>query len=91
MAHLCRSRCLHARFGSRKPFTPLYAQITSRVEEIRREILQIREANRIYKGRVAHTKEQISKHEERQRRLREIMVELSVLSAVPQRNDSLVS
>ena len=55
-------------------------QITSRVEEIRREILQIREANRSYKARVAHTREEIGKYEERQRRLREIMMELNILS-----------
>jgi hypothetical protein len=55
-------------------------QITSRVEEIRREIVQIREANRKYQTNATHTMSEIAKHVERQRRLQEIMVELSVLS-----------
>jgi hypothetical protein len=55
-------------------------QITSRVEELRREILQIREANRNYKRKPTHTVSEIDKHAERQRRLQEIMVELTVLS-----------
>jgi hypothetical protein len=55
-------------------------QITSRVEEIRREIVQIREANRKYQTNATHTMSEIAKHAERQRRLQEIMVELSVLS-----------
>jgi len=56
-------------------------QITSRVEEFRREIHQIREANRNYMGKTTHSVSEIAKHEERQRRLRQIMVELTVLSA----------
>jgi hypothetical protein len=58
-------------------------QISSRVEEIRREILQIREANRNYKAKTTHTVSEIAKHEERQRRLQEIMAELTVLSGRP--------
>jgi hypothetical protein len=58
-------------------------QITSRVEEIRREIVQIREANRNYKTNSPHTMSEIAKHEERQRRLQEIMVELNILSGRP--------
>jgi hypothetical protein len=58
-------------------------QITLRVEGIRREILQIREANRNYKAHTTHSVSEIAKHEERQRRLREIMVELNVLSGRP--------
>jgi hypothetical protein len=53
---------------------------TLRVEEIRREISELREANRIYKMRIAHSKEEINRHAQRQRRLHEIMVELEVLS-----------
>jgi hypothetical protein len=53
---------------------------TLRVQEIRREITELLEANRIYKMRVAHHKQEIAKHEQRQRRLQEIMVELDVLS-----------
>ncbi len=53
---------------------------TVRVEEIRSEITELLKANRIYKMRVAHHKEEIAKHEQRQRRLQEIMVELEVLS-----------
>ena len=55
-------------------------QTTLRVEEIRREILQIREANRNYKTHTTHSVSEIAKHEERLRRLKEIMVELNVLS-----------
>jgi len=55
-------------------------QITSRVEEIRREILHIRETNRNYNTHTTHSMSEIAKHEERQRRLKEIMVELNVLS-----------
>ena len=51
-----------------------------RVEEIRTEISELREANRIYKLRIAHTTEEIDRHGLRQRRLQEIMVELEVLS-----------
>ncbi|MGH9642551.1 MAG: hypothetical protein ACRD3Q_09000 [Terriglobales bacterium] len=58
-------------------------QITLRVEELRREILQIREANRDYKAHTTHSMSEIAKHEERQRRLKEIMVELNVLSGHP--------
>ena len=54
-------------------------QTTLRVEEIRREILQIREANRNYKTHTTHRVSEIAKHEERLRRLKEIMVELNVL------------
>jgi hypothetical protein len=55
-------------------------QTTLRVEKIRREITELRDANRIYKLRVAHSKEETSKHEQRQRRLQEILAELEVLS-----------
>jgi hypothetical protein len=55
-------------------------QTTLRVEQIRREIADLLEENRIYKIRVTHHKEEIAKHEQRQRRLQEIMVELDVLS-----------
>ena len=55
-------------------------QITARIEEIRREILYIREANHNYKKHTTHSKAEIAKHAERQRRLQEIMVELNVLS-----------
>jgi hypothetical protein len=55
-------------------------QTTLRVEGIRREILQIREANRNYKAHTTHSMSEIAKHEERQRRLKEIMMELNVLS-----------
>jgi len=58
-------------------------QITSRLEEIRREIVQIREANRNYKTTTTHSRSEIAKHEDRQRRLKEIMVELNVLSGRP--------
>jgi hypothetical protein len=58
-------------------------QITLQVEGIRREILQIREANRNYKAHTTHSTSEIAEHEERQRRLREIMVELNVLSGRP--------
>ena len=54
-------------------------QTTLRVEGIRREILQIREANRNYKTHATHSVSEIAKHEERLRRLKEIMVELNVL------------
>jgi hypothetical protein len=55
-------------------------QTTIRVEEIRREIGNIQTANRIYKAHVAHSLTEIAEHEKRQTRLREIMVELKVLS-----------
>lgn len=55
-------------------------QMTLRVEEIRQEITEIRAANRIYKGHIAHTVAQNAEHEKRQRRLQEIMVELSDMS-----------
>lgn len=55
-------------------------QTTLRVEEIRREIAELLDANRIYKMRVAHHKGEIAKHEQRQRRLQEIMAELDALS-----------
>jgi hypothetical protein len=55
-------------------------QTTSRVEEIRREIAEIQAADRIYKTQVTHTVAQIADHEQRQRRLREIMGELKILS-----------
>ena len=55
-------------------------QITARIEEIRREILQIKEANRNYKSKTTHNVLEIAKHAERQRRLQEIMVELTALS-----------
>jgi hypothetical protein len=55
-------------------------QITLRVEEIRREIAEIQGANRIYKARIAHTMAEIAKHEERERRLQEIIVELDSLT-----------
>jgi hypothetical protein len=58
-------------------------QITLQVEGIRREILQIREANRNYKAHTTQSTSEIAEHEERQRRLREIMVELNVLSGRP--------
>jgi hypothetical protein len=58
-------------------------QITSRVEEIRREIILIREPNRNYKTHSTHSVSEIAKHEERQRRLQEIMVELKVLAGRP--------
>ena len=54
-------------------------QITLRVEGFGGEILQIREANRNYKTHSTHNMSQIAKHEERQRRLKEIMVELNSL------------
>jgi hypothetical protein len=53
---------------------------TLRIEEIRREISELREANRIYKLRITHTKEEMDSHAQRERRLQEIMVELGVLS-----------
>jgi hypothetical protein len=53
---------------------------TLRVEEIRREISELGEANRIYKMRIAHTKGEIDRHAQRQRRLQEIVVELDILS-----------
>ena len=53
---------------------------TLRVEEIRREISELEEANRIYKMRIAHTRKEIDRHAQRQRRLQEIIVELDVLS-----------
>jgi hypothetical protein len=55
-------------------------QTTMRVEEIRREIGEIQTANRIYKAHVTHSVPEIAEHEKRQTRLREIMVELKVLS-----------
>jgi hypothetical protein len=51
-----------------------------RVEEIRREIGKIQTANRIYTAHVAHSVAENAEHEKRQTRLREIMVELKVLS-----------
>ena len=51
-----------------------------RVEEIGREIGEIQTANRIYKAHVTHSVAEIAEHEKRQIRLREIMVELKVLS-----------
>ena len=53
---------------------------TQRVDEVRREISELLEANRIYKIRIAHTQEEIGRHAQRQRRLKEIMVELEALS-----------
>ncbi len=55
-------------------------QTTLRVQEIRREITDIRAANRIYKAHVTHTVTQNGEHEKRQIRLQEIIVELGVLS-----------
>jgi hypothetical protein len=53
---------------------------TIRVEEIRREISELSEASRIFTMRITHSKEEIDRHTQRQRRLQEIMVELDVLS-----------
>jgi len=55
-------------------------QTTLRVENIRREIVEIQAANQIYKAHVKHTVAQIADHEKRQRRLQEIMGELKTLS-----------
>jgi hypothetical protein len=55
-------------------------QTTLRVEETRREIAEIQAADRIYKTHVTHSVAQMVEHEKRQIRLREIMVELKVLS-----------
>jgi hypothetical protein len=52
---------------------------TLRVEEIRREIIEIREADRIYKWRRTHIREEIAQHEKRQHRIQEIIVELNTL------------
>ena len=71
MVHLKRSRLS-------KPVDKW--QISLRVEGIRREILQIREANRNYKTHTIHNMSEIAKHEKRLQRLKEIMVELNVLS-----------
>ena len=51
-----------------------------RAEQIRREIAQIQEADRIYKRHIAHTVAQNAEHEKRQRRLQEIIAELSDMS-----------
>jgi hypothetical protein len=50
------------------------------LEETRKEISELAEANRIYELRVTHSKEEIDRHEQRNRRFQEIMVELGVLS-----------
>jgi hypothetical protein len=54
--------------------------ITLQVEELRREIAQIREAIRVYKASTTHALADIAQHEKRQRRLQEIVVELDTLS-----------
>ena len=55
-------------------------QMTLRVQEIRQEITEIRAANRIYKAHINHTMAQNAEHEKRQRRLQEIIAELSDMS-----------
>jgi hypothetical protein len=52
------------------------SEITFRVEEIRRELAAIREANRIYKTRSSHNRLEMDKHEKRRQRLQEIVLEL---------------
>ena len=59
------------------------AKTTERVEEIRSEISELEQATRIYGIRIVHTKEEIDRHVQRQRRLHDIMVESDVLSRRP--------
>ena len=56
------------------------SEITFRIEEIRREIAAIRDANRIYKTRSSHNRLEMDKLEKRGQRLQEIVVELVALS-----------
>ena len=55
------------------------SEITFRLEEIRRELAAIREANRIYKTRSSHNRLEMDKHEKRRQRLQEIVLELATL------------
>ena len=69
---------VHLKDDSSEPMDKWH--ITSRVEALRREILQIKEANRNYKSNTTHNVLEIAKHADWQRRLQEIMVELTALS-----------
>jgi hypothetical protein len=55
------------------------SEIPFRVEEIRREIAAIRDANRIYETRSSHYGLEMDKLEKRRQRLQEIVVELVAL------------
>ena len=54
--------------------------VSLRVEEIRREIAQIRAANRRYLSYRSHSQLDMGLHETRRRRLQEIVIELTALS-----------
>ena len=55
------------------------SEIPLRVEEIRREIAAIRDANRIYETRSSRCGLEMDKLEKRRQRLQEIVVELVAL------------
>jgi hypothetical protein len=55
------------------------SSITRRVEEIRREIANIRSANRVFQSNSTHNRCDINLHETRRQRLQEIVFELDSL------------